>query len=160
MYLQYRYLIGSRIFQRHAKEPPADCECTSSESQNYMGSLRYASLANSCYCYHKYYYRKTVSPRRVYQTALNSCISEKPSVFVLFKFKMLKNHHFSSEPWFHSVAQNQFQPQVRTSFSFCFKTRFGLKFRKSFKFKFRTSFKMGGGGGQNQLQNLGCLNQF
>jgi hypothetical protein len=40
------------------------------------------------------------------------------SVFVLFKFKMLKNHHFSLEPWFHSVAQNQFQPQVQNPFQF------------------------------------------
>jgi hypothetical protein len=89
-----------------------------------MDSLRHASLAKSCHCYHKYYHRNTVSPRRIYQTALNYCVSEKPSVLVLFKFKMFKDRYFSSEPWFHSVAQNQFQPQVQNQFQFLLQKQF------------------------------------
>jgi hypothetical protein len=49
---------------------------------------------------------------KLHSTTVQYSISEEPLVFDLFKFKMLKHRHFSSELCFQFVTQNQFQPQV------------------------------------------------
>jgi hypothetical protein len=126
-----------------------------------MGSLRYASLANSCHCYHKYYHRNTVSPRRVYQTALNTCISEKPSVIcpvqiqnvkkasLLFRTLVSSSSSGVSEPVLASGLNSATSVSKPVSISGSepvtnpdFRTSFYLRLRTSFELDFRTRFQI------------------